>query len=99
MYDFKYLTGSSLSELETVVETFYANGYTPVGNVISISGSYIQGAQSPAVDASAYNESLLPEPEGNNKNLLSRCWRMRHMDIGYVTSSQLSSSEVTSLGL
>ena len=99
MYDFVYLTSSTMSGLESMVETYYNNGYTPVGNIVNIVGTYVQGMQSSQEDISGADINSLPDPEGNNNNLLSRVWRMRHMDIGFVTSSQLSSNEITSLGL
>lgn len=55
MYDFIYLTGSTLPALETLVESYYNDGYTPVGSVINISGSYIQSMQSSVFDATAYD--------------------------------------------
>ena len=101
-YEFKYITGSKVPELQALVDTYISNGYEVVGSIYDMMGTYIQGVEkNTSVNITEYVGVLSSYNysdginRGNNKKLLSKSFRRKNGIIGNeITSSMLTSDEI-----
>lgn len=102
--EFLYITGSSISEVQSLIAPYIALGYNVVGSITEVLGMYTQGIEKIENDPGTVNDymGVLASynysdgiNRGNNIEMLSKNFRQQYGTIGNPTSSLLTSAELT----
>lgn len=103
--EFLYITGSSISEVQSLIAPYITLGYNVVGSITEVLGMYTQGIEKIENDPATVNDymGILASynysdgiNRGNNTEMLSKNYRREAGIIGNdITSSLLTSAEIT----